>query len=563
MYRKIVVFAFALPLLFSVVFDAGFKTPVTYAGSDGSLASQESQVVALVNGTRAYSYDLALENIAFKYYGFRSGGSAGANETANWIREQFDGLGLEAWLEPFEFTMWDLLGKPSLVIDEDGDESTTSDQTVIHSFQCEHLSWPTPQSGVFADLVVLPLPEAVSRDEIGTNPVNTIAWNAINTTGRIILIGREVFWSPNWFKTFNDKLREQPPLVVVYTWWYDWMSFTPPMFSSAVGHPYWGWKLPLGFVDYEDGLWIRNSEKTADVSAHVSVSSVVGNGTHYNVVGKISGFENPEKLMIISSHYDTVMCSGFCDNGAGTAGVIELARVFADAAQRGFYRSNYTLLFVAFASEEFWLVGSTNYVKQHKAEMANISAVINLDCIGSDDLYVTETNAVDGFDLDQTILDAAQDLGITVTLEPPSDSDHETFRNPSGANDHYYWNWGLEANISDATPVGSSTMIISYPLFYSDMWERNKAGWIHTPYDNSTSTQPPLNWIEVDDLEDHVKVAALSAMRISRSGQETSVSFSFPWWTVGVGLAAVIVAAAIVYLVKMRKPPVKDVVERT
>jgi parallel beta-helix repeat protein len=39
-------------------------------------------------------------------------------------------------------------------------------------------------------------------------------------------------------------------------------------------------------------------------------------------------------------------------------------------------------------------------------------------------------------------------------------------------------------------------------------------GWIHTSYDNSTSTAT-LNWVEVEDLENHIKVAALTVMRIS------------------------------------------------
>jgi hypothetical protein len=36
-------------------------------------------------------------------------------------------------------------------------------------------------------------------------------------------------------------------------------------------------------------------------------------------------------------------------------------------------------------------------------------------------------------------------------------------------------------------------------------------GWIHTAYDNSTTS----GWIEVSDLENHIKVAALSIMRVS------------------------------------------------
>jgi hypothetical protein len=503
--------------------DQGIYAPLNLSSKvqDGNLDFLEEQVVGLVNGSRVYNYDLELEKIAFRHHAFRAGGSTGANEAANWIKGQFESLGLEAWLEPFQFTNWTLLSKPSLMVDDDGNQGTTSDQVMIHSFQSTHFSWPTPEKGVFADLVILPLPAATSRSEIGINSINMAEWNAIDTSGKVVLVGREVRWSHYWEQIYKTKLSEQPPAAIVYTWWYNWMSFTPPTLSSAGGRPlsslgsyYWDLNIPVGFVNYEDGLWIRNMENT-NVSAHFSIESVIGLGPHYNVVGKINGYKYPEKFIIISSHYDTVMCGGFCDNGAGTAGVIEFAKVFAEAVEKGFYRPSYTLLFIAFASEELGLVGSINYIKQHKIEMPNIIAVVNLDCIGSDDFYVTKTDPANGFDLDEIVFDAAQDLGITAVLEEPGGSDQESFRRPLWAN-YYYWSWGLEANISDATPIEPSVMLFSHPLLYSDEWSMGTPGWIHTSYDNSTSTET-LNWIEVKDLENHIKVAALTIMRISPS----------------------------------------------
>jgi parallel beta-helix repeat protein len=483
------------------------------ADQSESLNFAEQQVVALVNGQRAYDYDLELEKIALKHYEFRSGGSPGAQEAACWIKERFESFGLQTWLEPFEFTTWNLSSRPSLVIDDDGNPNTTVDQVIMQTFLPTHLSWPTPAEGVFADLVVLPLPEAANESEIGLRPINATAW-AVDTTGKIVLTGKEVRWTYKWLSVFNDKLVTEPPAAVIFTCWYDWMAFTPPILYSFEGKVYWNEEVPVGDVDYNEGLWIRNRENTKNVSAYVSINSTIGVGTHYNVVGKIAGYKNPGKCIIISSHYDTVTCCGFCDNGAGTAGVIELAKVLSDAARRGFYKPKYTLLFVTFTSEEFYLVGSANYVREHKSEMPNIVAVINLDCIGSDEFYVTDTNPVGEFDLDQTVSDAARDLGITATLEPPTASDHETFRNPQWVNNRIQSYWDFDANISDATPVESSTMLESWPLFYSDKWDMGTPGWIHTSYDNSTSTAT-LNWVEVEDLENHIKIAALTAVRVS------------------------------------------------
>jgi len=486
------------------------------------LSSVEQEVVGLVNGSRAYDTDLQLENISSSYPAFRAAGSAGANEAANWIKGQFDGLGLNVSMDSFPFTTWNLLSKPTLVIDEDGNPATLNDQAMISSFECEQMSWPTPTSGVFANLVILPLPPAANRGEVGLNPINITRWNEINTTGKIVLIGREVRWSNTWQQAFIDKLVAQTPAAVVYTWWYSWMSFVPPFFASSGGKPlggasayYWDLHVPVGFVGYDDGLWIRTTaDSQPNIAANVTIQSEIGNGPHYNVVARIEGFTNPEKLVLVSGHYDTVMDNGFLDNGAGTAGIIELARVFTEAAQLGLYKPSYTLIFVAFTGEEMDLVGSIYYVAQHKGEMANITAVINLDCIGSEDFYLTQTDPSDGFDLDQTIIACANDLGITATVEAPGGSDQESFRIPYDANYWCYYDWGINPGIMDATPVNSSVLLDSYPLFYNDLWTRGKAGWIHTGYDNSTSTAT-FNWTKPENLENHIKVAALAVMRIS------------------------------------------------
>lgn len=492
-------------------------TPIT------ALDQSEQQIIALINATNLYGYDQYLENIALTNPDFRSAGSTGANATANWVKTQFESFGLnETKLEPFQFMGWSLSSEPSLIIDMDGNQTTTDDQQPIVSFECEHYSWPTPDEGTFGDLATLPLPVASDHTQIGMNPIDLAEWDLIDTTGKIVLIGREIRWSGAWQSTFINKLSAQPPAAVVYTWWYDWMNFTPMLYSSTGGRPtggpggyYWNLRIPTGSINYENGLSIRQSEETQNVSARVTIRSIIKNdATHFNVVGEISGNTNPDKKIIISAHYDTVVCNGFCDNGAGSAAVIELARVFSTAVARGFYSPSFTLLFITFTAEELDLVGSVNYIAQHKDEMSNMFAVINLDCIGNMDLYVTQTNPTPTMDLDEVIVTAASDLNLSASIEGLGGSDQESFRNPSYANNIVQADWNINENISDATPVESSAMIISRPLQYSDEWSLGKPGWIHTSYDNSTSTST-LDWIGPQNLANHTAVAALTAIRVS------------------------------------------------
>jgi hypothetical protein len=477
--------------------------------AEGGLTPNETSVLALVNGTEAFSYDKHLESIALSHYAFRAAGSVGANETAGWISDQFK-------KEAFQFTTWDLRSKPQLVMDDDGDNSTVSDQIKIDSFQCLHYSMP---ANVFADLAVLPLPSAADHTQIGVNPIGTL-WDSIDTRDKVVLTGREIRMDNRWQQAFSNKLHAQTPKAVIYTWWYDWMSFVPDFFSSAGGRPvtpfghyYWDLRIGAGFVNYDDGLLIRNREASLNVSAKVVIDAVVSIGPHYNVVGKLTGYVEPDKLVIVCGHYDTVMCAGFCDNGAGTSGVIELARVFTEAAKKGLYYPKYSILFIGLTAEEIGLVGSIEYVAQHKAAMENITAVVNLDCIGSDLMEVTQTDPDHGIDLDQIALNAANDLNVTVSPIGRDQSDEAAFiYPPNGDAILMYW-WDMSLNMGDAHPIGSSSMLSSSPLFYQDLWDSGSPGWIHTSNDNSTSTTT-LNWVKPDHLEAHIKVTTLTLMRI-------------------------------------------------
>lgn len=505
-------------LLFLVI--AVPNIPVAPAESlpNESLTPTENKVLALINSSEAWSYDMHLESIALSHYAFRAAGSAGANETADWIAEQFENFGLETRKEEFQFMSWDLLSKPTLIIDDDGNSSTTADQTVINSFQCEHYSLP---GNVFADLVILPLPPAANHTKMGATPIGTL-WNSINTKGKVVLVGREVRLNIGWQASFNEKLRAQPPAAVIHTWWYDWMSFVPDFFSSAGGRPvafdhyFWALGIPVGFVNYADGLLIRNRESSLNVSAKVVINSVAKVGPQYNVVGKLRGFQEPDKSVIVCGHYDTIMSTGFCDNGAGTSGVIELAHVFTEAANRSIYYPKYSILFIALSGEEIGLVGSIYYVAQHKAEMEKIRAVVNLDCIGSDTLEVTETNTDNGINLAQIVLEAAEDLSVDARLIDRDQSDEAPFLYPpNGDNILTNW-WDMSLGMEDTHQVESSVMISSFPLLYQDQWNTGTPGWIHTSYDNSTSTRT-LSWVETQDFEAHIKVTALTVIRVSPS----------------------------------------------
>jgi Peptidase family M28 len=120
----------------------------------------------------------------------------------------------------------------------------------------------------------------------------------------------------------------------------------------------------------------------------------------WNVVAVLKGTSEPERQVIVSAHYDTIhmvyetdeqgkrtldpektvaaIAPGVTDDGSGTAAVLELARVMSQ------YQFRKTVVFIAFAAEEYGLYGSGLYAEAAKQRADIIEGVLNNDIIGSD-----------------------------------------------------------------------------------------------------------------------------------------------------------------------------------
>ncbi len=114
----------------------------------------------------------------------------------------------------------------------------------------------------------------------------------------------------------------------------------------------------------------------------------------YNVIGVLEGSDPVLKNenIVIGAHYDHLgrggegslaprsgeIHHGADDNASGTAGLIELARVFSEQRPR----LKRTVIFIAFGGEEEGLLGSNYYVDHPLMPLAKTIAMINMDMIG-------------------------------------------------------------------------------------------------------------------------------------------------------------------------------------
>ena len=102
-----------------------------------------------------------------------------------------------------------------------------------------------------------------------------------------------------------------------------------------------------------------------------------------NIELTLEGHQNPNEIIIIGAHYDSVVGTpGANDNASAIAALIELAKSFRPL------KLNRTLKFVAFTCEEppYFMtpdMGSNRYYKQCKQNKDDIKGMICLDLIGT------------------------------------------------------------------------------------------------------------------------------------------------------------------------------------
>ena len=101
-----------------------------------------------------------------------------------------------------------------------------------------------------------------------------------------------------------------------------------------------------------------------------------------NIEAVLPGTTNPEAIVVLGAHYDTVGgCPGANDNATGIAALLELARRFATRPQPC------TIRFVAFVNEEppFFQtpqMGSYVYAKAARSRGDRITAMLSLETMG-------------------------------------------------------------------------------------------------------------------------------------------------------------------------------------
>jgi carboxypeptidase Q len=134
-----------------------------------------------------------------------------------------------------------------------------------------------------------------------------------------------------------------------------------------------------------DADLLERLERGETLRLNIQLETENWQGRPNNVVGEIPGRGKlARETVIVCAHLDSWdLGEGALDNGTGSATILEAAR----ALTRVGWQPQRTVRFIWFMGEEQGLTGSEAYVREHKAELDQVVAVVNLDMPGSPRMF--------------------------------------------------------------------------------------------------------------------------------------------------------------------------------
>jgi len=172
---------------------------------------------------------------------------------------------------------------------------------------------------------------------------------------------------PSSKRLATDKLKEDTPSIPAQP--LSWHDAEPILrgLGGAVAPPEWQGGGPM---QYRFG-----GSDAVTVHLHVEVDARLR--TVWNVMGRIRGNVTPDEVVVAGNHRDAWVF-GATDPGSGTAALLETVHGLGALLKKG-WRPRRTIALGSWDAEEQGLIGSTEWVEQHPAEMQRTVAYLNMD----------------------------------------------------------------------------------------------------------------------------------------------------------------------------------------
>jgi carboxypeptidase Q len=201
-------------------------------------------------------------------------------------------------------------------------------------------------------------------------------------------------------------------------------------------------QLTMSIEHYNRIFRLLQKDIPVTLSMDLKISYSNRDGMEHNILAEVPGTDLADEVVMFGAHFDSWhSASGATDNGAGSAVMMEVARILLNTIRESGIQPRRTLRLALWTGEEQGLFGSRAYVRQHFAKtdpygnaleiypaQEKISAYYNLD---------NGTGKIRGVHLQgnqavwavfRDFLEPFQDLGATtLTLGNTGGTDHLSF----------------------------------------------------------------------------------------------------------------------------------------
>jgi Zn-dependent M28 family amino/carboxypeptidase len=353
----------------------------------------------------------------------RAPGSAGEDKTVEYLKAQFERLGLQpghdgGWFQdvPMMVTVAD--DSAAIRLDVNGKQKTLAYGTdmVIGTRTGEAKVELKDSDIVFVGYGV-DAPEKQWNDYAGLDAKGKTVVMLVNDPGfhvhdESLFEGKRMTYYGRWTYKFDEAARKGAAAALIihdtegasYGWDVVRNSWSGEQFDlRAADDP--APRLPLqGWISGEaaralfadagldlDALRAAANKRgfkpvALPATASTVLDSTVSEKSSRNVIARLPGSARPDEAIVYMAHWDHLgkhegepgdsIYNGAIDNGTGVGGVLEIAEKFARGP-----KPERSLLFLAVTLEESGLLGSKYYVAHPAVPMADTVAVVNLDAL--------------------------------------------------------------------------------------------------------------------------------------------------------------------------------------
>jgi len=414
------------------------------------------------DGVDAERFAAHVATLASDDYEGRAPGTRGGRMTIDYLVREFSELGLQpgygdSYLQPVPMIELTNAERSDIEVDFGEDSMTLAypEQMVINSRRLGTEPHAIEDSEIVFVGYGIVAPEYDWNDYQGLDVAGKTVVMLVNDPGfasgdENLFKGREMTYYGRWTYKYEEAARQgaaaalvvhetepasYPWAVVVNSW--SGAEFVLASDESAPRVDLEGWLtvdaardlFARAGLDYEAQKERAKQPGFEWVSLEASASARVRNskrrGTSYNVLAELPGTERPDEAVVYMAHWDHLgrnlarsgtegIYNGAVDNASGTAGLLEIARLNAQAGP-----AERTQLFAAVTLEEYGLLGSRQYASDPVYPPGKTAAAINMDAMTV--LGPTHDVTVIGYgssELEEILAAAAERQGRHIEQEP-------------------------------------------------------------------------------------------------------------------------------------------------